>query len=256
MPKSNKKCKYCDLPAKLNIINGRNKGYCRTCGSEKCTTNQYKIKEISLTKGRKKENNHNWILDRSLVKQKRNITEEKYFFKEIMEERNYLCELTGQNGTLSVHHINGVWSSPELRFDKNNCILIINHIHNKFHKIYGNRTTKDDWQLFVSNKEYVDEYLTRKKKNYIPYRDRTNDRNGRLLIKEKIGKKWLCICDCGNEKLVSGCNLKSTFSCGCYRKEIGVENIKINKIWQYSPISNKNIRNVQKSSTGSIFQYS
>jgi hypothetical protein len=66
------------------------------------------------------------------------------------------------------------------------------------------------------------------------------------LIKEKAGKKWLCICDCGTEKLVFTGNLKNTFSCGCYKKDIGVENIKIHKIWQYSPISNKKLRNVQK----------
>jgi hypothetical protein len=133
--------------------------------------------------------------------------------------------------------------------------LILKYIHDKFHKIYGNRSTKEDWNTFVGNKEYLDEYLTRKKKNYIPFRDRSNERNGRLLIKEKVGKKWLCICDCGTEKLVATGNLKNTFSCGCYKKDIGVENIKIHKIWQYSPISNKKLRNVQKSSTGSLLQY-
>ena len=252
LPKSNKKCKYCDLPAKLNIVNGRNKGYCRTCGSGECINEQYKSKEVCLTKGRKKELNGRWLVDRTQVKQKRSITEERYFFKEIMEERNYICELTNQNGTLSVHHINGVWSNPELQYNKTNCILILKYIHDKFHKIYGNRSTKEDWNIFVGNKEYLDEYLTRKKKNYIPFRDRSNERNGRLLIKEKVGKKWLCICDCGTEKLVATGNLKNTFSCGCYKKDIGVENIKIHKIWQYSPISNKKLRNVQKSSTRSL----
>jgi len=251
-PKSNKICKYCNLPAKLNIVNGRNKGYCRTCGSEECTNEQYKSKEVCLKKGRKKELNIRWLIDRTQLKQKRNISEERYFFKEIMEERNYTCELTNQKGKLSVHHICGVWSNPELQYDKANCILITNHIHNKFHKMYGNRSSKEDWNIFIGNKEYLDEYLIRKKKNHIPYRDRTNERNGRLLIKEKISKKWLCLCDCGNEKLVSTGNLKNTYSCGCYKKEVGLENIKINKIWQYSPVSNKKLRNVQESSTSRL----
>lgn len=251
--KSNKKCKYCDFPAKLNIVNGRNKGYCRTCGSENCINQQYKSREVSLSKGRKKELNKQWISDRSLLKQKRNISEERYFFKEIMEDRKYTCELTNQQGKLSVHHISGVWSNPELQYNKTNCILIIKHIHNKFHKMYGYRSTKEDWNIFVENKEYLDEYLNRTKKNYIPFVDRTGQRNGRLLIKEKQGKKWLCLCDCGIEKLVFTGNIKNTFSCGCYKKEIGVENIKIRKIWQYSPISNKKLRNVQKSSTGGLF---
>lgn len=45
------KCKYCDLPAKRNIQPGnRNKGYYRTCGSEKCTTEQYRDKAVSARK--------------------------------------------------------------------------------------------------------------------------------------------------------------------------------------------------------------
>ena len=43
-------CKYCDAPAKPNIVNGRNKGWCRTCGSEKCTTEQYRDSEVNASK--------------------------------------------------------------------------------------------------------------------------------------------------------------------------------------------------------------
>ena len=45
--------------------------------------------------------------------------------------------------------------------------------------------------------------------------DRTNIRYGRLLVKECRGKDkrgkylWLCLCDCGNEKIVVGENLSS-----------------------------------------------
>jgi hypothetical protein len=47
-----RKCKYCDRPALRNIINGRNKGWLRTCGREECLTNQYRIAEVSALKTR------------------------------------------------------------------------------------------------------------------------------------------------------------------------------------------------------------
>lgn len=41
-----RKCKYCDKPAKPNIINGRNKGYLRTCGSDVCLRANYENPEV------------------------------------------------------------------------------------------------------------------------------------------------------------------------------------------------------------------
>ena len=58
-----------------------------------------------------------------------------------------------------------------------------------------------------------------------------------------IGDKisWLCRCDCGNEKVVSGSNLKTgnTTSCGCYHAEVakdyhtthGMSKTKLYTIW-------------------------
>lgn len=58
--------------------------------------------------------------------------------------------------------------------------------------------------------------------------DLKGQRFGRLLVieyngKSKTGKaKWLCRCDCGNEKIIISTSLKQneTKSCGCLRKEI------------------------------------
>lgn len=54
---------------------------------------------------------------------------------------------------------------------------------------------------------------------------------GRLKVIEKMPSKdsrsmWRCICDCGNEKVVSGRNLKKglTRSCGCLQREIFAKN--------------------------------
>ena len=54
----------------------------------------------------------------------------------------------------------------------------------------------------------------------MPFKDRTNIRQGKLTAIKYMGKsKWLCKCDCGNEKIIYGGHLESghTKSCGCYR---------------------------------------
>lgn len=58
-------------------------------------------------------------------------------------------------------------------------------------------------------------------------KDLTGQKFGRLTVIEfhEIDKGenalWLCKCDCGNEIVVRGCNLKNgnTKSCGCYHSE-------------------------------------
>lgn len=54
--------------------------------------------------------------------------------------------------------------------------------------------------------------------------NRLNQRYGLLTVIAEAGRRysqvaWLCRCDCGNERIVVGDNLKTgnTVSCGCYR---------------------------------------
>lgn len=59
------------------------------------------------------------------------------------------------------------------------------------------------------------------------FKDRTNDKHGRLTVISHAGKDhrnkhlWLCLCDCGNEKIVVSDNLSSgkSNSCGCLKAE-------------------------------------
>ena len=78
-------------------------------------------------------------------------------------------------------------------------------------------------------------------------KDRTGERHGRLVvlgpanIKKRTENYWLCKCDCGNECVVSGSQLKKdgTKSCGCYQKETygkhaithGMTKTKLYKRW-------------------------
>ena len=65
--------------------------------------------------------------------------------------------------------------------------------------------------------------------------DITGQRFGRLVVlgiteeKEKHrSRKWLCQCDCGNTKVVSGSALRSgdTQSCGCLKTEASKNNMR------------------------------
>ncbi|MDS7057215.1 hypothetical protein NXG04_07935 [Klebsiella pneumoniae] len=67
------------------------------------------------------------------------------------------------------------------------------------------------------------------------FKDLTSQKFGKLFvirrtekpshIKTKNAVFWLCLCDCGNEKVVNGINLKSgaTSSCGCIHKKQLIE---------------------------------
>lgn len=69
------------------------------------------------------------------------------------------------------------------------------------------------------------------------FEDLTGKKFNRLTVIERAGKDkhgnslWLCKCDCGNEKIIKGRNLKinHTKSCGCLHSELSKERvIKIN----------------------------
>lgn len=66
---------------------------------------------------------------------------------------------------------------------------------------------------------------------YAQIKNEIGNRYGRLFVSKDAGcdthgnRRWLCICDCGTEKIVAGMNLRKglTKSCGCLQREIAVE---------------------------------
>ena len=78
------------------------------------------------------------------------------------------------------------------------------------------------------------------------FEDLTGRRFGRLTVIEFAGKTkdrkttWNCLCDCGNEKIIIGKNLKNgnTKSCGCLHAEKfkhkthGKRNTRLYRIWR------------------------
>ena len=58
-----------------------------------------------------------------------------------------------------------------------------------------------------------------------------NQRFERLVAVRREGKKWLCACDCGNEKFALPSNLKQglTKSCGCLNREVTAARNRVDK---------------------------
>lgn len=133
-------------------INGRNKGWYRTCGSDNCFTELYKMKSVAMKGVFSGKKHPRWIKDRSKLKLKRGNAEWKWFRDEIMKERNYTCEVTGVIGrNMNVHHIKPVCLFPELMYDKKNCVLILEKVHRSFHKKYGYKGSRKEWNDFVKS---------------------------------------------------------------------------------------------------------
>lgn len=69
----------------------------------------------------------------------------------------------------------------------------------------------------------------------LSYVDITCQKFGRLTAISYVGSgKWLCKCDCGNEKVVRSCHLREghTRSCGCLsRKSNGMSGTRIYNVW-------------------------
>lgn len=65
-------------------------------------------------------------------------------------------------------------------------------------------------------------------------KDLTMQRFGRLVAIKPVGTdkwgnyRWLCKCDCGNEKIIKSSKLVQgrTRSCGCYRKEVSTKSLE------------------------------
>jgi hypothetical protein len=112
--------------------------------------------DANLKKSHKGINHPLWIDDRTKIKSRRCYYEEKLFFKEILKERNYKCELTKETSNkLSVHHMDSVHLFPEKQFDKNNVIVIKKDIHMDFHKKYGFQwATKEKWENYIKENNY------------------------------------------------------------------------------------------------------
>lgn len=189
----NKKCNGCNKIAKTlkgwcsqrcylknQRLNGGNKGWFKignTFSTEWLNENSIRVKkwhkdnpeksaqliknmntiEANKKKSHKGKLHPRWIKDRTKLKGNRCMYEEREFFKKILKERNFICELTKEKGgPLSVHHIDSVHLFPDKKFNKDNVIVIKKDIHLDFHRKYGFQwATKFKWNLYLLENNYV-----------------------------------------------------------------------------------------------------
>ena len=65
-------------------------------------------------------------------------------------ESTPVCEITGSNKNLVIHHLESYNIHPELGADPNNMVRITEDIHKEFHSIYGyGNNTREQWNEFI-----------------------------------------------------------------------------------------------------------
>ena len=65
-------------------------------------------------------------------------------------ESTPVCEVTGSNKNLVIHHLESYNIHPELGADPNNMVRVTEDIHKEFHSIYGyGNNTREQWNKFI-----------------------------------------------------------------------------------------------------------
>ena len=65
-------------------------------------------------------------------------------------ESTPVCEVTGSNKNLVIHHLESYNIHPELGADPNNMVRVTEDIHKEFHSIYGyGNNTREQWNEFI-----------------------------------------------------------------------------------------------------------
>lgn len=128
---------------------------CESCG---CLNKEHCKKIGSEQKG---YNNPVWIEDRtktSLFIRKYNFNRNikgswQHISRKYKIKQNFICEVTGEKclgkGTLHVHHIESVTLNPNLVIEDFNLICVKKEIHLLFHKKYGKKTNREQWEDFI-----------------------------------------------------------------------------------------------------------
>lgn len=133
-----KKCPFCDKECKRCIVNGRNKGHQKTCGSRECIKLAINRPDAVVKKTHHGLDHPKWISDRSQVKfrPRYELTEWR---NSVFRRDNYTCQICGQHGgRLQAHHIKGYKQYPDLRWDLNNGVTLCVECHKKTDN-YGSR---------------------------------------------------------------------------------------------------------------------
>jgi hypothetical protein len=138
-----------------------------------------------------------------------------------IKKRDKMCQTCGTSCRLVAHHIKSWVQYPEFRYDLTNGKTLCEQCHKDI-KIKQNPAQKQ------SNQDYSQFEPTGEKYHYWNV----------LNSQERRGKKYfiLCKCNCGTIKFVEKCGLKKgkSKSCGCFKKEILIQNFSGKNNPQYT----------------------
>lgn len=89
--------------------------------------------------------------ERDLYKKKHRCLEFKQWSHKIKELYNFKCQICDEHRRrLESHHLNGWAQFPDQRFDLENGVCLCKECHSLFHKKYGLKTTKEQYDEFIS----------------------------------------------------------------------------------------------------------
>lgn len=119
-----RKCPFCNLERKRNIIDGRNKGHYKICGSKECIYKSKNRPEVNAKKAHRGSAHPRWIEDRSKVKFRPRY-ELTLWRKAVFERDDFICQkCRKRGGRLQAHHIFGYNQFPHLRWNLDNGITL------------------------------------------------------------------------------------------------------------------------------------
>ncbi len=159
----------------------------------------------------------------TLVLQKRIRTSSEYktWLLTCLKRAQYVSELSGLSGKYEVHHKNSLsylikhynittknyTNHFNILYDIHNGIVLTKEEHKIFHSQFGQITTEEMWNMFVTDKNkylpLVDRPLTKKRELVLnEFKDKTV---GKLTLLNEVrdyrGRRaYLCLCSCGNIK--------------------------------------------------------
>jgi len=145
------KCDNCGIKRFIEYRQYRK--FCPSC-IMKTDEVRNKCSESSWLKGKFGKNSPWWnseLTDEDRENRKYNHTS---WARKVKQRDNYICKSCGyvgkrNDGIMTAHHLNNQSVFKEQKLNENNGITLCQNCHINFHKLYGKKSTKENWEEFI-----------------------------------------------------------------------------------------------------------